>query len=245
MPVKREKDTMFNSNINVLGSVPDYASMIKYALDSINGCDNNDFSFRTEKSVTRFAAAIKLDIMTFQNESHKKLIVESLSSDSLRLDQKLLVVFWQFVINNKLFNLVTDNYYMNCVYAGRLSLQSKEIESYLYELRREYPKELQWSDATLKITASKYLTMMKKLGLAEGNQQKQIRYPAIGDEIFIILVKLALSVYPDQPNETNPLFRFSFLDNQSLINRLKSIRFTPLWNIIQLGNNIKIELIYE
>ena len=86
---------------------------------------------------------------------------------------------------------------------------------------------------------------MKKLGLAEGNQQKQIRYSAIGDEIFIILVKLALSVFPDKPNETNPLFRFSFLDNQSLINRLKSIRFTPLWNIIQLGNNIKIELIYE
>ena len=115
--------------------------------------------------------------------------------------------------------------------------------SYFYELRNEYPGELQWSDATLKLTASKYLTILKKLGLAEGSQTKEIRFPTIGDEVFIILVRLALSVYPDDPTETNPLFKFSFLDTPTLINRLKAIKYTQFWNLKQFGNNVKIEII--
>ena len=124
-----------------------------------------------------------------------------------------------------------------------LSLYTDEILSYLYDLRRVYPEELKWSDATLKITASKYLTLMKKLGLATGSQTKEIKYPIIGDEVLEILVRLALSVYPETQTAQNPLFQFSFLDNASLINKLKSIKFTEKWTISQLGNNIKIEII--
>jgi hypothetical protein len=84
---------------------------------------------------------------------------------------------------------------------------------------------------------------MKKLGLATGSQTKEIKYPIIGDEVLEILVRLALSVYPETQTEQNPLFQFSFLDNTSLINKLKSIKFTDKWAITQLGNNIKIELL--
>ena len=85
--------------------------------------------------------------------------------------------------------------------------------------------------------------LMKKLGLATGSQTKEIKYPIIGDEVLEILVRLALSVYPETQTEQNPLFQFSFLDNASLINKLKSIKFTEKWTISQLGNNIKIEII--
>lgn len=242
MASKKQSNNVFNSAVNVLGGVPDYATMIQYALDKIEGKENSEFSFRTEKSGQRFIAAINQELLVFKNEQHKSLIVDALSSNDLRLDQKLMVLFWQLLINNKLFSLITENYFMKCVYAGRISLFPNEIESYLYELRREYPEELQWSDATLKTTASKYLTMMKKLGLAEGNQQKHIRYPNIGDDLFIFLVKLALAVFPKENTEANWLFKFSFLDTNSLINRFKAVRFTPLWTIKQIGNNIQIEL---
>ena len=191
----------------------------------------------------RFISAINTEILTFQNTQHRTIIEASLSSDALRLDQKLLVVFWQLCINNSLFTMVTENCFIKSLFAGRLSLYPDEILSYLYELRRTNPEELQWSDATLKIIASKYLTLMKKLGLATGSQTKEIKYPIIGDEIFELLIRLAIAVYPDSPTEQNPLFRFSFLDTPTLIKKLKSIKFTEKWTISQIGTNIKIALL--
>ena len=241
--MRNDKNVRFNSGINILGSIPDYAAMMAYAVGSLRNDPNADFSFRTEKSGMRFISAINTEILSFQNKQHRTIIESALDSDELRLDQKLLVVFWQLCINNKLFSLVTENCFMKSLFAGRLSLFPDEILSYLYDLRRIYPDELKWSDATLKITASKYLTLMKKLGLATGSQTKEIKYPIIGDEVFEILVRLALSVFSDTKTEQNHLFKFSFLDNASLINKLKSIKFTEKWTITQLGNNIKIELL--
>ena len=237
------KKVLFNSGINILGSIPDYAAMMEYAVGSLKNDPNADFSFRTEKSGIRFISAINTEILFFKNKQHRTIIEDAFSSNELRMDQKLLVVFWQLCINNNLFSLVTENCFIKSLYAGRLSIYPEEILSYLYDLRRIYPEELKWSDATLKITASKYLTLMKKLGLATGSQTKEIKYPIIGDEIFEILVRLALVIYPDNPTELNSLFQFSFLDTPTLIKKLKSIKFTDKWTITQLGNNIKIELL--
>lgn len=241
--VSNTKSITFNSSINILGSIPDYATMINYAVAKLKDDPNADFSFRTEKSGMRFISAINTEILSFKNKLHRAIIEAALSTEDLRLDQKLLVVFWQLCINNSLFSLVTENYFIKSLFAGRLSLFPDEILSYLYELRRNNPSELQWSDATLKITASKYLTLMKKLGLATGTQTKEIKYPVIGDEVFEILVRMAMSVYQDTPSEQNQLFTFSFLDTDTLIKKLKSIKFTDKWTITQLGNNIKIELL--
>ena len=183
-------------------------------------------------------------VRKLEEKGFRSAVIEAaLATDELRLDQKLMVVFWQLCINNQLFSLVTENYFIKSLFAGRLSVYSDEILSYLYELRRTYPDELHWSDATLTITASKYLTLMKKLGLATGYQTKEIKYPIIGDEVFEILVRLALAVYADAQTEQNPLFRFSFLDVETLIKKLKSIKFTDKWTITQLGNHIKIDMI--
>jgi hypothetical protein len=237
-----KKKVLFNSDTNILGGVPDYAAMIQFAVASLDKSKDTDFSFRTENAGKRFMAAINRCILTFKNKKHKQIVFDALSSEELRMDQKLMVIFWQMTINNELFKRVTENYFMKSVYAGRLSLHPEEIMSYFYELRKDYPGELTWSDATLKLTASKYLTIMKKLGLAEGTQTKEIKYPNIGDELFVILVKMALAIYPNKPTEGNPLFKFSFQDTASLISRMKSIKFTPYWTLTQLGNNIKIIL---
>ena len=236
------KKNLFNSDTNVLGSIPDYAAMIQYAVSSFTNTKDTDFSFRTVKTGKRFIVAINRNILTFKNKEHQQIIFNALASEELRMDQKLMVLFWQMVINNDLFALITENYYMKSVCAGRLSLHPEEIMSYLFELRRDYPNELTWKEATLKIIASKYLTIMKKLGLAEGTQTKEIKYPNIGDELFVILVRLALSVYPEKPTEKNPLFKYSFLDTASLISRMKSIKFTSYWSLTQLGNQIIITL---
>lgn len=232
----------FNSNINVIGSIPDYVAMINYIVARLENREDSNLSFRTEKSVKRFIAAINLDFLSFKNNKHKELFLQALSSENLRIEQKLIVMFWQLCINNLLFAEITNNYFMKSVYAGRISIHADEILSLLYEVRRNKPNELKWSDGTLKITASKYLTIMKKLGLSVGALSKEIKYPNIGDDIFVFMVKFAMTVYPDSPTEENPLFRFSFLDTKTLINRMKSIKFTTYWTLTQLGNNIKIIL---
>lgn len=238
----KNKEVIFNSDTNILGGVPDYAAMIQYVVACLDPAKETDFSFRTENAGKRFIVAINRCLLAFKNREHKQIISDVLSSDDLRMEQKLIVVFWQLIINNELFARITENYYMKAVYAGRLSLRSEEIMSFFYELKKDYPGELTWSDETLKITASKYLTILKKLGLAEGSQTKEIKYPNIGDDLFIIMVKLALAVYPKEPTEKNRLFLFSFLDTTTLINRMKSIKFTPYWTLTQLGNSIKITL---
>lgn len=241
----QKKVSLYNSDINILGGIPDYTAMIRYVTDSLGASQGSEFSFRTENALKRFVAAIGRNLLTFKSKQHKKVITEALSDSSLRDDQKYIIIFWQMLVNNELFAAITENYFMKCLYAGRLTLSFDEIQSYLFELRRQHPNELQWSDATLKITVSKYLTMLKKLGLAEGSQTKEIHHPIIGDELFVYFVRLALAVYPKKATEDNPLFKYSFLDTTSLVNKLKAIKFTPYWQIEQLGNNIKIELSHE
>ncbi len=237
-----KRKVLFNSDTNILGGVPDYAAMVQYAVSSLENTDRTDFSFRTENAGKRFIAAINRCILTFRNEEHRQIVYNALSSADLRMEQKFIVLFWQMTINNELFARITENYYMKAVFAGRLSLRPEEIMSYFYELRKEFPGELTWSEETLKLTASKYLTILKKLGLAIGTQTKEIKYPNIGDDLFVILIKLALAVYPDDPTEENRLFRYSFLDTNSLVNRMKTIKFTPCWTLSQIGNHIHITL---
>jgi hypothetical protein len=134
--------------------------MMDYAVRSLRSDPNADFSFRTEKSGMRFISAIHTEILSFHNQQHRTIIEAALATDELRLDQKLLVVFWQLCINNRLFSLITENCFIRSLFAGRLSLYTDEILSFLYELRRTYPDEMQWSDATQKIIASKYLTLI-------------------------------------------------------------------------------------
>ena len=233
----------YNTDINVLGGVPDYPAMMRFVADALGAHGEQEFAFRTENATKRFVAAIERSIITCRNEKHKQLFLQALMSDELLQEQKYIILFWQLVVNNELFRAISENYYLRMMFAGRIALSTDEILSYIYELRRENPGELEWSEATLKINASKYLTLMKKLGLAEGDKTKSIRYPNIGDALFVYLVRLSQIIYPEDQSLSNPLLKFAFQDETSLINKLKSIKFTPYWTLTQLGNDVKIEIL--
>jgi hypothetical protein len=84
--------------------------------------------------------------------------------------------------------------------------------------------------------------MLKKLGLADGKLQKEIRHPHITSNLFTYLVRFAIYAYPETPNLENPMFRFSFLETNTIINRLKTIEYIQFWDISQIGNQITISL---
>ncbi len=236
--------TKYDSSVNVLGSIPDYSSMMDFICEYVGRMPQGrgSFSFRTHKTFSRFLAAINTAILRFANDAHKQLFLDALVSKDLSLQEKLMVLFWQMVYGNLLFRRITEEVFMQAVYQGRTTLSSLDVLALLHHIKETEEGELDWSEATLKICASKYLTILKKLGLADGASKKQILYPPMTSQLFVYFVRMAMTVYPDLPTLDNPMMVFSFYDKHSLITKLKRVEFIPYWNITQIGENLKIEV---
>ncbi len=236
--------TKYDSSVNVLGSIPDYSSMIDFICE-YSGCafeGQGSFSFRTHKTFSRFLAAIKAAILQFANETHRQLFLEALSSREFSFQEKLMVLYWQIVYANSLFHRISEEVLMKAIYQGRATLSAIDVLALLHHIKETEPGEFTWSEATLKICASKYLTILKKLNLADGTIKKQILYPPITASLFAYFIKMAMTVYPDQKTLDNPMMAFSFYDKASLISKLKRVEYVPLWNMSQVGEEVVIEV---
>lgn len=234
----------YDSGVNVIGSIPDYASMMSFICEYCSRQPESErsFSFRTHKTFTRFLAAINTSILQFATQQHRQLFLEALADDTYSLREKNLMLFWQLCYGNLLFRRITEEVFMRAVYQGRTTLSAIDILSLLHHIKETEPGELAWSEATLKICASKYLTILKKLDLADGAQTKEIRHPIITSRLFVWFVRWALATAPQNRTLTNPMMTFSFYDKRSLIDRLKKIEFTSVWNITQIGDDVTIDL---
>ena len=236
--------TKYDSSVNVLGSIPDYSSMMDFICE-YTGCapkGQGSFSFRTHKTFSRFLAAIKTAILQFANDAHRRLFLDALSSQHFSFQETLMVLFWQMAYANPLFYRISEEVLMKAVYQGRTTLSAIDVLALLHHIKETEPGEFSWSEATLKICASKYLTILKKLGLADGAVKKQIIYPPISSGLFAYFVKMAMTVYPDQKTLDNPMMAFSFYDKASLISKLKRVEYVSLWNISQVGDEVIIEV---
>ena len=231
----------YSTDCNVIGSIPDYGVLLDYIIERARATGDGGFTFRTQTTLSRFTKSVDTGILQFASERHKKLFMDAIVDNHNTSAEKMIILFWQMVYANKLFRKITDNIFMPAIYSGRITLDTKEVLSYLRCLQQQEPNSLPWSESTLDRTASKYLSTLKKLGLAEGSLVKTILHPVISDNLFVYFVRWTLSV---DSNRTlnNPYFYYSFYDNTSLINRLKKIDLIPYWNISQIGNDVTIEL---
>lgn len=234
----------YDSSVNVLGSIPDYSSMMDFICEYMGRTPDGQgsFSFRTHKTFTRFLAAIKTAILTFVNDRHKQLFLDALSSKEFSYQEKLMVLYWQIVYGNLLFRGISEEVFMQAVYQGRTTLSALDVLALLHHIKETEKGEFNWSEATLKICASKYLTILKKLGLADGAIRKQILYPPMTSQLFVYFIRMAMAMFPAQNSLDNPMMVFSFYDKTSLIAKLKRIEFMPFWNITQIGDEVKIEV---
>lgn len=233
----------YDSTVNVVGSIPDYSNMIDYINQTYGMASAEDrFVFRTSKATSRFKKAVSDGFICFGSENHRALFLEALTSQDYSAEEKLIILFWQFIYCNALFRDVTKNVFLKALYSGRTSIAKNDIEAYLKHLKRENPEDMPWSDSTIAITASKYLTILKKFGFADGRLRKEIHAPHMSSSLFVLMIRLSLAAYPDIESLENPMLIYSFLDRETIIKRLKSIDYIPLWNITQIGNNITISL---
>ena len=233
----------YDSGVNIMGSVPNYNVMLDYISDTygITEGSTGSFEFRTEKSLQRFVSAIESCILKFNNGTHKKMFFDAIADKTFSVQERLVILFWQLTYSNRLFCRITADVFMKAVYAGRVSIMAEEITSFLRFIKETEEGELDWSEDTIKISGSKYLTIMKKLGLADGTVKKCIVHPVITNNLFVYFIRFIQTISDDKTLH-NPYVVFSFSEEHNLINRLKRIEFIPYWDVSQIGNEITIDL---
>ena len=217
--------------------------MLDYISDTygITEGSTGAFEFRTEKSLRRFIAAIESCILKFKNETHKSMFFDALANKDFSTQERLVVLFWQLTYSNRLFSRITAEVFMKAVYSGRITITAEEVTSFLRYIKETEKGELDWSEDTIKISGSKYLTIMKKLGLADGAIKKTIVHPVITNNLFVYFIRFIQTVSDDKTLH-NPYMIFSFSEEPNIVSRLKKIENIQYWDISQIGNEITIDL---
>ena len=240
---KKNSNSKYDSGVNIMGSVPNYNVMLDYISDTygITEGSTGAFEFRTEKSLRRFISAIESCILKFKNETHKSMFFDALANKDFSTQERLVVLFWQLTYSNRLFSRITAEVFMKAVYSGRITITAEEVTSFLRYIKETEKGELDWSEDTIKISGSKYLTIMKKLGLADGAIKKTIVHPVITNNLFVYFIRFIQTVSDDKTLH-NPYMIFSFSEEPNIVSRLKKIENIQYWDISQIGNEITIDL---
>ena len=240
---KKNSNSKYDSGVNIMGSVPNYNVMLDYISDTygITEGSTGAFEFRTEKSLRRFIAAIESCILKFKNETHKSMFFDALANKDFSTQERLVVLFWQLTYSNRLFSRITAEVFMKAVYSGRITITAEEVTSFLRYIKETEKGELDWSEDTIKISGSKYLTIMKKLELADGAIKKTIVHPVITNNLFVYFIRFIQTVSDDKTLH-NPYMIFSFSEEPNIVSRLKKIENIQYWDISQIGNEITIDL---
>ena len=243
---------LINSDINIIGGIPDF-SLIEVTLSQFakgNGIvdlkellvTNNAFDFRTESTRSRFLYAMQRNILVFANDKHKQLIAALFAAPGLE-SLKQRAVFWQLLAGNDLFRAISKDVYAKVYFSGRITLASSEVYAYLKDLQSSSAKLKEYSDSTLKIIASKYLTILKKLGMVEGLAKKRLLNVRLSEYEILFFTYFCLSVDESARDIFENSYReFFFLEKTELVQALKNIKFMPFIYLTSTGESLKVQL---
>lgn len=240
----------YNTDINILGSIPDYHLIFKalpllYAKDArLNQIlvTDNEFELRTEKSRKRFLSLLTSAFVNKNkavNDFAGKLLDEEITLES----ENGIILFWLFSINNQLFNELNNRVFLKLYYQGRAELPTTEVEAYLKDLISRTPElKSKWSDKTVKTIASKYLTLLKKLNLLEGSRKKSFCFIRISDEQIVYLIHLYTLLNQQGSNFLEHDFaKWMFISNDALVERLKKVAKKDWIKMNYTGVALKVE----
>lgn len=258
---KRKIDTnkknkpIYTSDINVIASIPDFnlISDVISAFAHGKGEDyineeifkQNIYGIRTLKSRERFLSAIKKVFIKFKTEEHQKVFYALFTQNNF-VNLKRVALYFQFAFNDQLFYELNTKVYMKLYKAGRLTVPKDEFIAYLYDLRDNKLDIQNWSNSTLDIIASKYLTLLKKLGFLKGRFRKEFCTIDLDDPTIIYMVYLLKSLGNINPDiMKNPYLDILPYSQDNLYKRIKKISLTDYFMIYTLGYDLKVNLKYS
>lgn len=234
-----------NSDINVLGSLPDW-NLIKVFLSedmaSIKekGGIHSYTAIKTDKSVKRFEKAIKSTLLSCKKLDLEMILSQFIIQNGLT-DETLSLLFWNASANNNLLFHINKNVYFPAFYSGRVSIKNDEVIACIKDLRQVEPDLKKWSEITIKTTASKYLTLLKKFGLMEGSRNKTIIHPNLSDPMFVIYIYWLSAISERNNLVESDWLLYSFSEKQVFLDRLLQKKFSKFFNVVYTGDKLSIE----
>ncbi len=243
----------YNSDINVIGGIPDYQLIFKAIELYTSGKDamndalikRNEFGFKTESARGRFMRAITSAFLNFQNREHEALIT-SLFMHSMSLETKQLILFWQFSLSNRLFFEISRDVFVKNYFSGRVSFPKEDIVAYMKDLIANTPElKDKFAEKTISTIASKYLTVLKKLDLVEGRQKKTFKHIQVSNDALVIFLHLLKAIDPSGSDMLkNKYLSLSMVPLDSFAERVKQLAKKDLINMSFNGVALKIETIH-
>jgi hypothetical protein len=207
---------------------------------------NNEFDFRTEKSRKRF-----LSVLNSAFVSKNKTIDELASALMLNFksdeNAQAVLLFWLFSMNNQLFFELNRDLFLKYYFQGRAELPKEAVIAYIKDLiSRVDDLKGKWSEITIDTIASKYLTILKKLKLLEGNQKKKFTLIRVSDELLAVFIHLIDLLENRKGNFLEDDFLgFTFISKDNILERLKRIGKKDWVKINFNGVNLQVEPVFN
>ena len=244
----------YDTAINVIGGLRDCSVIFKAIdahfsqSDSVKALieQRNEFNLRTEKSRTRVEQEIRKAFLQFKSEEHKALI-QGIFSAPVPLQDKELVLLWQFALNNRLFRELSSRVFAKTYYSGRASISKDDIAGYLKELlRQEKSMAIDWSENTIRTLSTKYLNLMSKLGFLSNGRIKSFEHIRPSSESQVLFLYFAKLFSPNIGDIlTNELLPINFVPSDDVRDRLKKLSLKGFFNMNFNGVALNIELTHS
>jgi hypothetical protein len=234
-----------NSDINVLGSLPDWNLIQIFISEDMitikeKGGINTYTAIKTDKSVMRFEKAIKSTFLRFNNSNLESIFLSVIKANSIS-NEVLFLLFWNASMNNELLNYLNSKVFFPAFFSGRVSIKNDEAVACIKELKETEDDLKKWSDLTITTTASKYLTLLKKFGLMEGSVNKSIIHPNLSDTMFVLFIYWVTAFSEKQNLLNSEWLKYSFNEKQTFIERLLQKKFSKYFNVVYTGDKLSIE----
>lgn len=234
-----------NTDLNILGGLPDWNLINLFLADtnlSISTKEeiHNYTSIKTNKSIGRFERAIRSIILKFKNANIEALMRSVLIAEQSTGDS-LLLLFCHISFNNDLLDYLNRNVFFSAYYSGRISIKNDEVIACIKDLKESNTDLKEWADSTIKITASKYLTLLKKFNLMDGALHKEIKHQYINDRVFILFIYWLLAIESKANLLESSWMKYCFSEKQVFIERIAQKKFAKFINLYYSGDKLKIE----
>jgi hypothetical protein len=245
---------VYNTDINIIGSLKDCSVIIKAIASNFDESDSvdelmnerNEFNLRTDKSRKRIEASVNKSFLQFKNQDHEDLI-KAIFSDRVPQQDKELALLWQFALNNQLFLDLTSHVFVKNYYSGRIGISKDDIIAYLKEfISQNKSLDISWSENTINIIGAKYLNLMSKLGFLNTGRDKTFKHIRPSSEVQVLFLYFANLYAPNQKNIlTNDFLPIGFIHSDDLQARLKKLSLKGFFNLTFNGVDLNIELTHS
>jgi hypothetical protein len=245
----------YDTTIKDIAGIKDYSEIFRvleaYFVDENSTEElivtNNIFDIRTEKGREKVTWAVKNTILSFINDDHKSLLHSIFKKSNIPTLDKNFILLWQLCINNMLIRDITCNVFIKTYYSGRAAISSDDIIGYLKEKLNDPESSLQkdWAEETIYRIATKYLSLMTKLGFVSSGRVKTFEPVRMSREAQTLFLYFTKVISPHTSNlYTSEILPLLFIQKEDLLDRLKKLSMKGLFNISLSGTSLNVELIH-